>query len=87
LLYDLLVSNPPYFEKSLKSADLASAVARHDTALTFLQLIAGARKLLSEFGGLAVIIPFDAFDNFRETARLSGFFLSRKTVVIPKIST
>ena len=83
--YDLVVSNPPFFVKSLKSSDHASSVARHDTSLTFLQLINGARKLLSELGRLAVIIPFDAFEDFRETARLSGFFLRRKTIVIPKI--
>jgi tRNA1Val (adenine37-N6)-methyltransferase len=59
-------------------------MARHDVSLTFLQLISGAKKLLNKTGRLAVIIPVEAFDSFRETARLCGFYLSRKTVVIPK---
>ena len=84
--YDLIVSNPPFFKHSLKSADSASSMARHDVSLTFLQLISGAKKLLNKTGRLAVIIPMEAFDDFRETARLCGFYLSRKTVVIPKLS-
>jgi tRNA1Val (adenine37-N6)-methyltransferase len=83
--YDLVVSNPPFFEKSLKSADPASSAARHDLYLSFPQLITGAKSVLTELGRLAVIIPAGAFDDFRETARLSGFFLLRKTIVIPKI--
>ena len=82
--YDLVVSNPPFFKRSLKSADSASAMARHDVSLSFMQLISGAKKLLNKTGRLAVIIPIEAFDDFRETARLCGFYLSRKTVVIPK---
>lgn len=82
--YDLVVSNPPFFEKSLRSADYASSAARHDLHLSFVQLIAGARRVLAEAGRLAVIIPVGAFDSFKEEARLEGFFLARKTVVVPK---
>ena len=82
--YDLVVSNPPFFKGSLKPANVASSLARHDVSLSFTQLIAGARKILKPTGRLAVIIPMEAFDDFRETARLNGFYLSRKTVVIPK---
>ncbi|MCL4482480.1 MAG: methyltransferase [Bacteroidetes bacterium] len=82
--YDLVVSNPPYFEKSLRSADPASALARHDTSLSFLQLITGSKKLLTENGRLAVVLPVGTLDDFRETARLAGFYLYRKTQVIPK---
>ncbi len=81
--YDLVVCNPPFFSKSLKSADRASSVARHDVSLSFLQLISGAKKILADTGRLAVIVPVEAFDDFRETARLNGFYLSRKTLVIP----
>ncbi|MEI6275136.1 MAG: methyltransferase [Prolixibacteraceae bacterium] len=82
--YDHVVSNPPFFKKSLKSAQTASAVARHDVSLNFAQLISGAKEILSDKGRLSVIIPFEALDDFRETARLVGFYLSRKTVVVPR---
>jgi tRNA1Val (adenine37-N6)-methyltransferase len=82
--YDLIVSNPPFFKKSQRSADLASYMARHDVSLSFQQIIAGSKKLLNETGRLAVIIPFEALDDFRETARLEGFYLCRRTNVVPK---
>ena len=82
--FDLIVSNPPFFKNSLRSADHSSSLARHDIGLSFEQLISGARNLLTPVGRLAVIIPADAFDDFRETARLTGFYLARKTLVIPK---
>ena len=83
--YDLVVSNPPFFIKSMRSADAASSVARHDVSLSFQQLIAGSKRLLNEYGRLAVILPVEALDDFRETARLEGFYLARRTSVIPKL--
>lgn len=82
--YDLIVSNPPFFINSMKTCDPALAVARHNDALSFGQLILGARKLLSDSGRLCVIIPFTSCVEFRETARLAGFCLRQQTHVIPK---
>jgi len=84
--FDLVVCNPPFFKQSLKSSDPASSIARHDVSLSFEQLITGAKKLLTDHGRLAVILPFEALDDFRETARLADFYLSRKTTIIPKIA-
>jgi len=82
--YDLIVSNPPFFVNSLKTTNDALAVARHDHMLTFNQLIIGAQKLLSPIGRLCVIIPFTSSVEFRECARLSGFYLRHQTNIIPK---
>ena len=83
--FDLVVCNPPFFKKSMKSSDPASSIARHDISLSFEQLITGAKKLLTDHGRLSVILPIEVLDDFRETARLAGFYLSRKTTIIPKI--
>ena len=85
LSFDLVVCNPPFFKESMKSSDPASSIARHDVMLTFEQLITGAKKLLTSQGRLAVILPIEVLDDFRETARLVGFYLSRKTTIIPKV--
>ena len=84
LQYDLIVSNPPFFKKSLRSAEMSSSVARHDVSLSFQQVITGSKRLLNEAGRLAVIIPFEELDDFREMARLEGFYFCRKTSVVPK---
>jgi len=82
--YDLIVCNPPYFKNSMKSADAASTLARHDVSLSFLQLIRGSRGLLTDHGKMAVIVPFEATIDFRETARMEGFYLNRQTNIIPR---
>ena len=82
--YDLIVSNPPFFVNSLKTSSAALSVARHNDMLTFGQLISGACKLLRKSGRLSLILPFESFAEFRESARLSGFYLHRTTRVIPR---
>jgi len=83
--YDLIVSNPPFFADSVKSKEKALAVARHTDYLSHKQLLAGAKNLLSPKGRLSVILPYSCFADFKEEARLFGFFLKRKTAVIPKV--
>jgi tRNA1Val (adenine37-N6)-methyltransferase len=83
--YDLIISNPPFFINSLKTKDEALSVARHNDLLSFDQLVIGAGKLLSHTGRLCIIIPFTSSVDFRESARLAGFYLRQQTRVIPKL--
>jgi tRNA1Val (adenine37-N6)-methyltransferase len=85
LKFDLIVSNPPFFADSLKSKDKALATARHTDDLSHKQLLVGAKNLLAPNGLLSVILPYSCFSDFKEEARLIGFYLKRRTVVIPKI--
>jgi tRNA1Val (adenine37-N6)-methyltransferase len=82
--YDLIVSNPPYFSNSLVSPDRNRTAARHTHNLSFHELINGAATMLTPEGRLCVIIPSNAYDEFRETARLSGFYLVKVLQVIPR---
>lgn len=82
--YDLVVSNPPFFVNSLKTANAALALARHNDSLSFEQLLSGSSRLLRNTGRLCVILPFSSYPEFRETARLAGFYLKKRTLVVPK---
>lgn len=83
--YDLIVSNPPYFEKSLKSPDKNRNIARHnDTSLSFDVLISKSVQLLSDTGKLSVIIPADSFETLHKIASFHHLNLNRKTLVKPK---
>lgn len=57
LTFDLIVSNPPYYDASLLPADPGRAVARHDTRLGFDDLAAAAVRLLAPGGRFAVVLP------------------------------
>ena len=82
--YDLIVSNPPFFVNSLKTKDKVLSMARHSDNLTFAQLIAGAKTMLNDKGRFCVIIPLQSCTEFKEAARVAGFYLLKQTTVIPK---
>lgn len=81
LLYDLIVSNPPYFVDSLKCPDNKRRLARHTDTLPLLSLLHDSRHLLAADGRLALILPYDRKEALRESFRREGYFLSKETVV------
>ncbi len=82
--FDLIVSNPPYFNDSLKCPDAQRSAARHTDGLTFHTLIERAVALLAKDGRFAVIIPTDGMSLFLEIASGHGLHLRRRTLVRTK---
>jgi len=83
--FDLIVSNPPFFENSQKSDVEKRNLARHTHTLSFDELIYFSAKLLSNNGLLSVIIPYDSQLKFIHLASTSGLFLTRKTLIKPNL--
>ncbi len=81
--YDLIVSNPPFFENALKAAKKARTVARHTDFLSQADLLKTAVQLLSATGILAVIYPVEQAENFQKKAESLGLFCLRKLYVKP----
>lgn len=75
--YDLIVTNPPYFEQSLKSSDEQRSLARHADVLPFEDLLDGVLKLLNEKGKFCLILPTLEAVKFRSIAEKKGLFLSK----------
>ncbi|SHE45224.1 tRNA1(Val) (adenine(37)-N6)-methyltransferase [Chryseobacterium sp. OV279] len=73
--FDLIVSNPPYFEESGSDKD---KIARQTVELNFQQLIVASVKFLDDQGILSVIIPAEAGDDFIKTALENQLFLKRR---------
>lgn len=61
--YHLIVSNPPFYNATLKPDDDTRAVARHYNSLPFSQISDFAQSHLSEDGILAVIYPTNCEEN------------------------
>ncbi len=55
--YDLIVSNPPFYEKDLKSPDTQRNLALHDTGLTLTSLFENVTRLLKPNGKFALLLP------------------------------
>ena len=80
-LYDVVVSNPPFFIDSLPAPDRQRSVARHADTLTYSQLMQAAWRLLSNDGELSVVVPFDYRSRMEDGAIFTGFFPSRLCAV------
>ena len=83
-LYDLIVSNPPYFQNSLKNPDKGRELARHTDSLSYEELISHSARLLEENGQLALILPAEAEMEVRGLAAVHNLFLTHLTRVYSK---
>jgi len=82
--YDLIVSNPPYFQNSLKNPDKGRQTARHTDTLSYEDLIHHSARLLKEDGQLALILPAESEEDIREIAARYSLYCSRITRVYSK---
>ena len=85
--YDLIVSNPPYFQNSLKAPGEKRNMARHDDGLSFSDLMSCSEKVLTEKGTIALIIPYEGYEEMNAAALRQGLFCTRKTIVKTKAGT
>lgn len=74
-IYDCIVCNPPYFDKSTESNDLSRTRARHTSSLPFSVLIEGAYRLLKDEGVFSVCIPPEVLEEFSAEYIFKGFWL------------
>ncbi len=81
--YNLIVSNPPFFQNSLKPQVKSKAMAKHDTGLNYMVLISGSSRLLTPGGRLSVIIPAADYTQFTGIADFYRLCPSRLTWIRP----
>ncbi len=74
--FDSIVSNPPYFQNSLKSPDSKRTSARHNDSLSFRDLITGSKALLKHDCTLSIIGPDTAENDIESEAIINGMTVS-----------
>ena len=82
--YDLIVSNPPYFQNSLKNPDEGRKTARHTDTLSYAELVQHSARLLKDGGQLAVILPAEAETEIRQIAAGYSLYCTHVTRVYSK---
>ena len=82
--YDLIVSNPPYFKKSLEPTNSERSKARHQNDLKLEDILKFSKQHLSKDGSLNIIIPFDQKIEAIEFAKKYGLNSVRECDVYPK---
>ncbi|MEP7277495.1 MAG: methyltransferase [Bacteroidota bacterium] len=79
--YDLIISNPPFFEGDLKSTNKRHNFARHNDGLSLHDLLEVSTRNLTEKGMLAVLLPYHRTAHFELLAANYGLYVSDKLMI------
>jgi len=79
--YELIISNPPFFENDLKSGDGQRNLALHSKELTLQELLLAVKKYLAADGKFTVLLPYYRKEAFKNLAFDEGFFLEEEISV------
>ena len=79
--YDLIVSNPPFFRKSLKAPAKERNQARHTDTLSYETLVQKSALMLMPEGRFAVILPMKSGNDFEEICWQHRLYLSKRCEV------
>ncbi len=83
--YDLIVSNPPFFETGDRKPQLQKSRARHCDWLNFDNLCKGASSLLNPHGKFLVILPENRILDFLVKADFHDLHLKTALLIHPVI--
>lgn len=79
--WDLIASNPPFFENSLKAPDAQRSTARHTDSLSYRDIVVFAKENMAPGGILAVILPSSEETALQRYAASFGLYLQHITYV------
>lgn len=75
--FDIIISNPPYFQETIVSPKESRKNARHQVQLTFSELLLHTRRLLSPNGKAYFCVPFQSFVAFKKEAERQGLYVNQ----------
>lgn len=73
--YDFIISNPPFFEKDLKSNNAARNMALHDEGLTLNELMAQLNRLISPTGKCGILLPDHRLGYWKEICESNNWYI------------
>ena len=74
--FDLICSNPPYFDNALQAPEQRRNAARHtSTGLSYREILDFAASVLAPEGRVAMVLPADTENDLTRHARMNGLYL------------
>lgn len=84
LHYDIIISNPPFYEKELKSGDAGKNMAHHGESLALDDLFSKIKQLLAVEGDFYLLMPYKRNEELTGLLDKYEFSLLKKILVRPK---
>ena len=81
--FDMVISNPPFFQNSMTPTDKGRKHSRHNTVLSPGELITYSKPLLKPTGRLCLVFPVDEGNSLRDLFLDAGLSLNRRMSVKP----
>jgi tRNA1Val (adenine37-N6)-methyltransferase len=79
--YDLIITNPPFYEDDLEPEDYGKSLSKHSSTMGLEDLLLKAKNLLNEDGNFALLLPWTRTKWFESAASAYSLFVKEKTEV------
>jgi tRNA1Val (adenine37-N6)-methyltransferase len=83
LLFDAIITNPPYFVDSLLNPDEGKARTRHNVSMNYEDLADAALRLMAPAGTLNLVLPGNEAERFAVIAATCDLHCIRRLLVRP----
>lgn len=75
--YDLIVTNPPYFDVAVDCRSSQRQLARYTESLNYQQLIDAVKRLLTPIGLFCLVLPYHLSDQFQLLCQANQLYLQQ----------
>jgi len=82
--FDLIISNPPFYENALKSENSRTNRAKHEDDQLIENIFIKSTELLHSEGLLWLILPYSSFDKWNKFAKEQELFLVKNYSIFAK---
>jgi tRNA1Val (adenine37-N6)-methyltransferase len=81
--YDLIISNPPFYENELRAASENRNIAHHSEKLNMRQLVEVIKKRLKQKGRFFLLLPSKRSQDVHALLEEQDLFISKQVIVRP----
>ena len=79
--YDVIISNPPFYEKELKGDEAKKNIAHHNEGLRLPELLSIIKKSLKSDGSFYLLLPFKRYDEITKLIMESDLTVCQLTFI------